>query len=96
MKEIKLTQGQVALVDDEDFEKINQFKWFAAKKGKTFYATRNITVNGKRKSALMHWYIMDGKSIDHIDRNGCNNCRNNLRFCTHQENQMNNRKRINT
>lgn len=96
MKEIKLTQGQIALVDDEDFETLNQYQWFAAKKGKTFYVTRNAIVDGKRKTVLMHWYVMGGKNIDHIDRNGCNNCKNNLRFCTPQENQMNSRKRLNT
>ena len=96
MKEINLTQGQVALVDNEDFETLNRHQWFAAKKGKTFYATRNIKVDGKRKTALMHWYVIGGKNIDHVDRNGLNNQKANLRFCNNQENQRNSRKRINT
>ena len=96
MKEIKLTQGQVALVDDADFEILNQFKWSAVKIRNTFYAARNITVDDKRKLVYMHCEIMGGKWVDHIKGNGLNNQRYNLRFCTHRENQMNQRKQANT
>lgn len=95
MKEIKLTQGQVALVDDEDFEYLNQFKWFAAKNGNYTYARRNIRVNGKRTKIFMHQVIMNGKNIDHANRNGCDNRRFNLRFSNKSENSMNCKKQDN-
>lgn len=96
MKEIQLTQGQIALVDDEDFDSLNQYKWYAMKDGNTFYAARNIEVDGKRTIVRMHYSIMNGKGIDHIDGNGCNNLHSNLRLCTHNQNMMNKRKQKNT
>ena len=91
-KEIPLTQGYVAIVDDEDFEYINQWKWWY---NNSHYACRNITI-GKKKQAviLMHRLILDapkGLQVDHIDGNGLNNQRSNLRLATNQENQMNRR-----
>lgn len=89
MKEIQLTQGKVALVDDSDFDRLNSFKWYAIKAGRIWYATRNIMVGRKRTTLRMHWYILGGKGIDHIDHNGLNNQKSNLRFCTRSENAMN-------
>lgn len=86
----------VALVDDEDFEKLNQFNWYAHKDCNTFYAGRHITVDGKRTTQLMHNVILNGKGIDHRDGNGCNNQKTNLRLCTNQENCMNQRKQTGT
>jgi len=91
MKEIKLTQGQVALVDDEDFEYLNQFKWHA-KRQRTgiYYAHRYSSIAPKRIS--MHSDIItipNGLMADHIDHNGLNNQKYNLRTCTKQQNCMN-------
>ena len=83
MKEIKLTNGAIALVDDEDFEKVSRYNWRYA----TGYA-RTTT----RSRIMMHILIMGkqtGKQIDHIDRNRLNNQKSNLRFCTFDENQRN-------
>jgi len=91
MKEIKLTQGLVALVDDEDFERVNHFKWCAHKHGKTFYARRAETINGKQKIISMHCFIMNTKGIDHVDGDGLNCQKLNMRKCTHQHNIMNQR-----
>lgn len=86
MKMIELTKGQVALVDDEDFDFLNQWKWIASKDCNTYYAQRcgsRKLNNGKQKTIKMHRLILgltDGKiKIDHIDRNGLNNQRSNLR-----------------
>lgn len=98
MKEIQLSrQGKyrdkyVALVDEEDFETLKKFRWHVDKLGRSFYASRNITVNGKRQRIFMHWEVLNSKWIDHIDHDGLNNQKSNLRFCTRQENNMNRRK----
>lgn len=90
MKEIKLTQGKVALVDDEDYERLNQFKWCAVFDRNTFYAVRaKKRSEGKDRMIKMHWDILGLKGVDHIDHNGLNCQKSNLRKCTHQQNMMN-------
>jgi len=95
MKAIKLTQGKIAVIDDEDFEIISALKWFAHKQSKanTYYAERNIKLpDGKRKPIGMHILIMDpphGHQVDHIDGDGLNNRRSNLRVCVCSQNQGN-------
>lgn len=99
MKKIKLTQGKVALIDDEDFERINQHKWYAMKPRNYWYACRDIRINGKRNCILMHRQILglkqgDGIKSDHKDRNGLDNRKYNLRKCTNAENLRNQKSRI--
>lgn len=100
MKEIQLTRGQVALVDDADFEWLNQWKWFAlkGKDKKTLYAQRNIPIAGKQKGLKMHRLILglDDPEIfvDHIDTNGLNNQRHNLRLATSSQSACNRTRRI--
>jgi hypothetical protein len=102
MKKIKLTQGKVALVDDCDYEYLNQWKWYANKNRNTFYAIRNSRKNEykKHKTILMHQIILQRmgvkfKQVDHIDGNGLNNRRSNLRTAIHQENLCNQKLRSN-
>lgn len=90
MKEIKLTQGQVALIDDEDYPLVSQYKWWAHKNCRTYYAVRSIRKNGKPSKQTMHIFLV-GKGFDHIDHNGLNNQRNNLRPATVQQNNINQR-----
>lgn len=84
-----------ALVDDEDFDDLSKHKWYSRKHGKTYYATRIITVCRSPRIRInihMHREIMHAPTklcVDHIDRNGLNNKRNNLRICTTKENQKN-------
>lgn len=99
MKEIKLSNGKVALVDDEDFEWLNQWKWSASIQGRHFYAVRAIQKEYVRTKIYMHRFIMDalpGDFIDHIDRDPLNNQRNNLRTCTWAENQRNKSRKNNS
>lgn len=92
MKEIKLTQGKVALVDDDDFERVNAFKWQAFKNYQTWYARRNEGTS-PRKNVRMHQYILGVKGkasqVDHCDGDGLNNQRSNLRIATMMQNQAN-------
>jgi hypothetical protein len=97
MKEIQLTQGKVAIVDDEDYEKVNQFKWYAGKIDNTFYAMTSVLINGKHKTLYMHQFIMGDNllklHIDHKDGDGLHNWKLNLRSCTNRENRRNAKKR---
>lgn len=94
MKLIPLTQGQFALVDDEDYERISAFKWFAVKSRGTYYARRNQW-NSKLKRDFtipMHRVILNaapGVEVDHRDNNGLNNQKHNLRNCSDAEQSAN-------
>ena len=89
MKEIQLTKGKVALVDDEDFEYLNQWKWRCL----NGYAKRNDPIgNGKYKDVAMQNQIMKpppGFVVDHADNNKLNNQKSNLRICTYSQNLAN-------
>jgi len=97
MKRIKLTQGQFALVDDADFERLNEHKWYAHWKPhtKSFYAVRHSKPkNGKRHVIRMHREILglkrgDKLEGDHINHDTLNNQRANLRAITCQQNHWN-------
>jgi hypothetical protein len=96
VREIPLTQGYVALVDDEDFEFLSQWKWrvLKAMDGRKIYARRSLarTTDGKRPQILMHTALMgtpDGLEVDHENGNGLDNQRHNLRVGTHQQNMRN-------
>jgi hypothetical protein len=95
MKSIPLSQGYFALVDDEDFERLNEHKWCVARvKANKWYAVRNETVSFKKRRRIsMHRYLLgildSPKQVDHIDGNGLNNQRSNMRECTVFENQYN-------
>jgi len=93
MKLISLTQGLFAQVDDEDYESLNQYKWCALKDNHTFYAVRALPrKNGKQKMNKMHIEIMGFKGIDHIDHNGLNNQKSNLRKANQSQQVSNTRK----
>ena len=100
-KEIPLTQGKVAIVDEEDFEWLKQYKWCAIKGGNTFYAVRNgPRVNGRQRFIQMHREILGLKpgdpGVDHRDGDGLNNRKENLRVAGFAQNAMNSRSRRGT
>lgn len=103
MKEIKLSQQgkykgmYVALVDDEDYEELNKFRWSVSKWGDVFYAIRrSLSESGGPSTTQMHVQIMGCKNIDHVDGDGLNDQRYNMRKCTKQQNNMNMRSNKNT
>lgn len=85
------------LIDDEDFEYLNQFTWCAHKHRNTHYARRIDYSSGIGVSLRMHRVVLgvSDKSItvDHRDNNGLNNQKNNLRVATNSQNQANRPKR---
>lgn len=96
MKEIQLTKGQVALIDDEDFDRVSQFKWYAnwSKTTKFYYAER-IKRKGKARICYsMHRFILglqkgDKREIDHKNHNTLDNRKSNLRITNKRGNAQN-------
>jgi hypothetical protein len=91
MKLIPLTQGFSAIVDDDKFEFLSQWKWYARKGTHTWYAGRCVRVSKTKKVIYMHRVILNNplNEIDHIDSNGLNNQLHNLRVTTKAQNQFN-------
>jgi hypothetical protein len=90
MKLIKLTKGEFAIVDDQDFEWLNQCKWQYCHG----YACRKL---GKTTISMQRFIMVTPKGLetDHVNGNKLDNRRTNLRICTHQENHRNTSKQSN-
>lgn len=101
MKKIKLTQGKFAIVDDEDFDYLNQWKWYAKFSEWGSYAVRDQHILGSGKKEIkkrirMHRLILNAqqdKQVDHVNHNGLDNRKRNLRIVTNSQNAMNSRLR---
>lgn len=82
----KLSDGDEFIFDIKDFKKVLEYKWYPSGTG----SSNKTVINRKRD--YIHRLIMNapkGFEVDHINRDRMNNCRNNLRICTHQQNQCN-------
>jgi hypothetical protein len=91
-RKIPLTQNRFARVDPEDYAALARHKWSAARQGRTIYAVRSH--HGVQ--IRMHRVIMKaprGLVCDHIDHDGSNNTKRNLRLCTRNQNGKNQRRR---
>ncbi len=91
---IELTHGHFAVIDDGDFKKVSVHRWhtYINEKKNTFYAATNTVIDGKRTTLRMHRVIMDAKTgqiVDHIDMDGLNNRKGNLRFVDRRGNSAN-------
>ncbi len=102
-KAIPLTQGYEAIIDDKDYERVSKYGWRAEVKSNTVYATRTFInktaelhdtrMKPYYSNMYMHRFILDvkkGKQVDHLDGNGLNNTRKNIRILSQS---MNNAKR---
>jgi hypothetical protein len=92
MRTISLRGGYEAIVDDDDYERLSRYPWHADKRGKLIYARSARKVDGKIKYFLMHREVLSaaaGVMLDHRNRNGLDNRRENLRECTRSQNMVN-------
>lgn len=98
MRTIPLTQDQVALVDDKNFEWLNQWKWYAVWNGRYWYACRGVWDKKEKlyKRIWIHRLIVNApieQQVDHRNHNGLDNCEHNLRLATPSQNTANQQKR---
>lgn len=93
--EIPLTRGLVALVDDDDAPTVRAYTWAAMRGPRTWYAHRNgiRRPDGRYAGQLMHTLLTGWPRVDHLNGNGLDNRRPNLRPASASENARNSRKR---
>lgn len=92
MKYIPLSKGKFAIVDDDDYAYLMQWKWYAQKGKGTFYAARHESFADGRRIVYMHRQMLNvpaHQETDHINHNGLDNRQCNLRLCSGSENQHN-------
>lgn len=105
VKYIELTQGGRAIVDDEDFERINHLKWYLSDRGYALHKTRTIYYKPRKSGEIiparkgkitrMHRFILntpEGMVTDHINGDKLDNRKENLRYCTQGQNLRNQRR----
>lgn len=94
---VPLTKGLHAVVDAKDVHLVDGFNWQAAVSGRSIYAVRSVRESGKRRAVLMHRLLTGapiGPEVDHVDADGLNNRRANLRVVSKAQNQQNARPKV--
>jgi hypothetical protein len=93
MKQISLTQGKVAIVDDQDYAYLMQYNWCYMKSGNGGYAMRWVGPRDHQRAIFMHQIVAARCGIkdctDHMNQNKLDNRRNNLRGATSSQNGAN-------
>jgi hypothetical protein len=95
-KQIFLSKGKIAIVDDEDYEWLSQWRWYCIEGRYTAYAAR--TDNKNKKTVYMHKEILgvqNGVIVDHKNRDGLLDTKDNLRICSYSQNAINRKKNKN-
>lgn len=94
--EVTLSKGMVAIIDDEDADRVLTHKWSVSSRGKKklYYAYRTVSVGEKQTAVYMHRFLLglvagDGLVADHIDGDTLNNRKSNLRVATSAQNGWN-------
>ena len=88
MKKIPLTQGRFTIIDDEDFEEVNKYKWYVSNE----YVARMLLPANRRVQISLHRILMNpppNLQVDHINGDTLDNRRKNLRVVTLRENVIN-------
>ena len=95
---VNLTKGRFAIIDIEDSERVNQYKWSVNDKQKNHYAIATKVINKERHTKRMHRVVMGVTDpnviVDHINHNGLDNRKSNLRICTFSQNMKNTTPRV--
>jgi hypothetical protein len=94
MKTIELSKGKKTIVDDEDFQHLNKFKWYVNQNRKDgdYYAIRDDYNDGRKIRIAIHRLIMNapkGMLVDHINGDTLDNRKSNLRIVTPRQNHQN-------
>jgi hypothetical protein len=100
MKNLILARGDMAILDDEDFDRLHEFKWYSkCNSSGIVYAQASVCIYPEWKKLFLHREVMNVEDsrvwIDHIDRNGLNCQKSNLRLCNASQNGANSSKRSN-
>ena len=89
---VPLTHGKVAIIDEQDAERVLRYNWFVMG-DRNIYAAADIqNPDGKHELWMLHRFILQpplGVQVDHRDGDGLNNCRSNLRLASRNQNTQN-------
>lgn len=95
MREVPLSRGLVAIVDDEDFDRVTRLRWYATpvqQRERRFYAITSVASDGRSRTIYMHRLILNAGAkqiVDHANNDGLDNRRANIRIGTRSLNNAN-------
>lgn len=87
---------RIILIDKTDWKLVSQYRWHVVNWHGILYAITNVMVDGKQNTIKMHRLILKAPrhlQVDHINKNGLDNRRHNIRLCTASQNRYNQKQR---